>query len=187
MLKSPWKVLSDFYEFMQPKGDELWVTNGRINEIWQSGFDDVQRRPYIQQRWPENYVEIHPKDAKRRGIESGDVVVIASDRVPVQKDFNLGVKGDDMWFSGLMKRKHIKLVSAQFKAVAIVTPAIKKGVAYTNFLDKRNPANSITPRVPDPLTLNYRFKLGTGTIKKVGESPYKKTFAQMSFKRRNIV
>jgi len=40
---------------MKPKEDELWMSNGRINEIGQSGFDDVERRPYITQRWPDNY------------------------------------------------------------------------------------------------------------------------------------
>ena len=187
LLKSPWKLWADFYEFMRPKGDELWVTNGRVNEIWQSGFDDTERRPYIQQRWPDNFLEIHKDDARRRGIETGDQVEIESKRVPVQTDFNLGVKSDDMWFSGLMKRGHIKIVTGRFEAVAIVTPVVKKGVVFTNFLDKDNPANSITPRVPDPLTMNYRFKLSSGTVRKIGESPYKNTFAQMSLTRRNIV
>ncbi len=187
LLKSPWKIWSDFYEFMKPQGDELWISNGRINEIWESGFDDYERRPYTLQRWPMNFLEIHPDDARARGIESGDLVVAESKRVPVQKDFNLGVKSDDMWFSGLMKRGHIKLVTGQFSAVAIVTPAIKKGVVFTNFLQMESPANTITPRVPDPLTMNYRFKIASGTIKKVGESPYKRSFAQMSFKRRDIV
>ncbi|MCP3902243.1 MAG: arsenate reductase (azurin) large subunit [Planctomycetes bacterium] len=187
LLKSPWKLWADFYEFMRPRGDELWVTNGRVNEIWQSGFDDTERRPYIQQRWPDNFLEIHEDDARKRGIETGDRVVIESKRVPVQTDFNLGVKSDDMWFSGLMKRNHIKIVTGSFEAVAIVTPVVKQGVVFTNFLDKNNPANSITPRVPDPLTMNYRFKLSSGTVRKIGESPYKSTFAQMSFTRRNIV
>ncbi|MCP4701527.1 MAG: arsenate reductase (azurin) large subunit [Gammaproteobacteria bacterium] len=187
LLKTPWSAWSDFYDFMQPKGDELWVTNGRINEVWQSGFDDMERRPYIQQRWPANFLEIHPDDAAKRGIESGDMVTVESHRVPVQKDFNLGVKSDDMWFSGLMKRDHIMMASGQFTAVAMVTPAIKKGVTFTYFLKKDSPANTITPRVPDPFTMNYRFKLGTGKVKKIGESPFKKTFAQMSFKPRDIV
>ena len=163
------------------------MTNGRVNEIWQSGFDDTERRPYIQQRWPDNFLEIHQDDAAKRGIESGDRVVIESKRVPVQKDFNLGIKDDDMWFSGLMKRHHIEIVTGSFEAVAIVTPVVKKGVVFTNYLDKGNPANSITPRVPDPLTLNYRFKLSSGTVTRIGESPYKHSFARMSFKRRNIV
>ncbi|MCP4005270.1 MAG: arsenate reductase (azurin) large subunit [bacterium] len=187
LLKSPWNIWSDFYEFMRPKDDELWVTNGRVNEIWQSGFDDTERRPYIQQRWPDNFLEIHEEDARARGIETGDRVEIESKRVPVQKDFNLGVKSDDMWFSGLMKRNHIKIVTGKFEAVAIITPVVKKGVVFTNFLDKNQPANSITPRVPDPLSMNYRFKLSSGTVKKIGESPYKDTYAQMSLKRRNIV
>ena len=187
LLKSPWMWGRDFYEFMQPRGDELWITSGRINEIWESGFDDYERRPYTQQRWPMNFIEIHPDDAKKRGIESGDLVSIESKRVPIQKDFNLGVKSDDMWFSSLMKRGHIKMSSGQFSAVAIVTPAIKQGVAFTDFLKLDSPANSITPRVPDPISLNYRYKLATGMIRRVGESPYKHRFDQMSFKRRDIV
>ena len=133
-----------------------------------------------------NFLEINPEDAVARGIESGDLVVIWSDRVPIQKDFNLGVKSDDMWFSGLMKRGHIELASGQFSAVAIVTPAVKKGSVFTEFLKMDMPANTITPRVPDPLTLNYRFKVATGRIRKVGESPFKHSYAQMSFKRRDI-
>ena len=130
---------------------------------------------------------MHPDDAKSRGIESGDLVTIESDRVPVQKDFNLGVKSDDMWFSGLMKRGHIKLVSGQFSAVAIVTPAIKKGVVFTDCLHMDSPFNSIAPRVPDPLTMNYRFKIASGRVKRVGESVYKHRFDQFCFKRRDIV
>ena len=113
--------------------------------------------------------------------------MIESHRVPVQKDFNLGVKSDDMWFSGLMKRGHIKLVSGQFSAVAIVTPAIKPGVVYTNFLRMDSPANTITPRVVDPLSMNYRFKVASAKVKRIGESPFKHRFSQMSFKRRDIV
>jgi arsenite oxidase large subunit len=187
LLKSPWNVWSDFYEFMKPKDDELWVSSGRINEIWESGFDDYERRPYTQQRWPMNFLEIHPDDASKRGIESGDLVTVESTRVPVQTDFNLGVKPDDMSFSGLMKRGHIKLDSGQFTAMAIVTPATKKGVVYTDFLKLESPANSITPRVPDPLTMNYRYKIANGRVTRLGESPFKHKFSQVTFKRRDIV
>ena len=67
-------------------------------------------------------------------IESGDLVAIESTRIPVQKNLNLGVKSGDMWFSGLMKAGHIDIVTGQFSAVAMVTPAIKKGVAFAEFL-----------------------------------------------------
>lgn len=86
-----------------------------------------------------------------------------------------------------MKRGHIKMSSGEFKAVAIVTSAVKKGTVFTDFLKLDSPVNSITPRVPDPLTLNYRYKIASGKVKKVGESPYKHTFSKMTFKRRDIV
>ncbi len=187
LVKSPWSIWSDFYDFMKPRDGEVWIMTGRINEIWESGFDDYERRPYTQQRWPMNFVEIHPDDARPKGIESGDLVAIESLRVPVQTGHNLGVKSDDMWFSGLMKRGHIEISSGQFSAVAIVTPAVKKGAVFTDFLKLDSPANSITPRVPDPVSLNYRFKVASGTITRVGESPFKHKFSQMTFKRRDIV
>lgn len=187
LVKTPWSLWSDFYEYMQPRGDELWVTNGRINEIWQSGFDDQERREYIRQRWPENFIEMNPADARARGIESGDRVKVWSDRVPVVTSNNLGVKQGDMWFSGLMKDGNIMMDHGEFTAVAIVTPAVKQGVAFTEFLTMKQASNNITPRVPDPVSQNYRFKIASGKVKKIGESPYKHTFAQMSMKRRDIV
>ncbi len=45
---SPWEWFCDFYDRIKPQDDELWVTNGRINEVWQSAFDDI-RKPYIAQ------------------------------------------------------------------------------------------------------------------------------------------
>ena len=183
--KSPWHIFSDYWEWLRPKGDELWCTSGRINERWQSGFDD-RRRPYIVQRWPENWVEIHPEDAAARGIESGDYVMIYSDRVPAQKATILGVEPDDFQFSKLMENGHIELSSAAITAVAMVTPAIKKGVLYTDFLHTRSPGNALAGRVVDWISGNYNYKMGIGRIRKMGVSPYKNTFRSMSFARRDI-
>ena len=133
-----------------------------------------------------NFIEINPADAATRGIESGDLVSIESKRVPHQKDFNLGIKSGDMNFDTLLERGHIVLKSGQFSAVAIVTPATKKGVTFCNFLDKKQPFNAIAPRYPDPMTMNYNFKIATGRVKKIGESPYKKSFSHMSLARRDI-
>ena len=129
--KHPWSLYSDYWEWMKPKDDELWHTNGRINEIWQSGFDDVERRPYITQRWPDNFVEIHPDDAASRGIESDDMVLMYSERVPNHVNTIKGVYGNDFQFSELMKNGHIELSKAAVEAVAIVTPAVKKGTMYS--------------------------------------------------------
>lgn len=186
-LKSPWDIYSDFFDYMKPKEGELWVTNGRVNEIWQSGFDDVERRPYITQRFPEQFLEMHPDDAKARGIESGDMVLASSDRVPVWKDSNMGTAALDTKFGNLLKQGHIKLTKASVSAVAIVTPAVKKGVCFMYFLTPTQPANSLAARIPDPLTNQYRYKVGVGRVKKIGESPYKHDFRTMTFVRRDIV
>ncbi|MDH5752794.1 MAG: arsenate reductase (azurin) large subunit [Deltaproteobacteria bacterium] len=184
--KSPWSLFSDYFEWMSPKGEELWHTNGRINEIWQSGFDDQERRPVVAQRWPMNFVEIHPDDAKKRGIESGDEVLVYNERVPVFKDTILGVEGSDFEFSSILKNKHVELQKGSAKAVAIVTPAIKKGVMFSNFLDKRNPSNALQGRVVDWISGNYNYKMGVAKIKKIGASKYKNDMRFMSFAPRNI-
>lgn len=186
---SPWNVWSDFYEWLKPKGDELWVVNGRINEVWQSGFDDKQRRPQIMERWPEVAIEIHPDDAKARGIESGDYVAAESDRVATQVSGFMGIKVKDLSFTELMKNGHIKLSSASVRGVAIVTDAVRPGVAFMQNLatDMKQTSNALVPRVPDPFSDNYRFKLGIGKLRKVGESPYKKDYQKMSLAPRTII
>ena len=186
LLKSPWSLFSDFFDHIKPRGDELWITNGRINELWQSGFDDAERRPMIRERWPDNFIEIHPADAAKRGIESGDNVRVWSDRVPVQTGSGIMREGSDLQFSSLLKRGHIKHVKASVDAVAIVTDAMKQGVVFMNFLHKSSPANALVPRVPDPITNRYRFKLGVGHVEKTGESPYKENLQAMSFAPRNL-
>jgi arsenite oxidase large subunit len=184
--KHPWSLFSDFWTWLKPKNDELWLSNGRINEIWQSGFDDVERRPYTTQRWPENFVEIHPDDAAARGIESGDYVMMYSDRVAAHKDTILGVHNNHFQFSELMARGHIELSKAAVTAVAVVVPHIKKGVLYSNMLNPRQPSNSLTARVVDQISGNYNYKMGVAKITKLGESEYKQEFRSMSFAPRNI-
>lgn len=185
--KHPWSLFSDFHQWLSPKGDELWFSNGRINEVWQSGYDDVERRPYTTQRWPENWVEIHPADAKKRGIKSGDQVMMYSDRVVQFKDTILGVENDHFQFSSLMEKGHIELQKAAVTAVAIVTPIVKEGVLYANMIDMRQPSNSLTARVVDGISGNYNYKMGVANIRKIGESKYSREFRSMSFAPRNIV
>ncbi len=280
LLKVPWKLYSDYWGFMKPKGGELWLTNGRINELWQSGFDDQQRRPYLQNRWPANFLEIHPDDAKTRGIESGDWVEVYNHNIPVEvngysessksdaadgvialesnadiatpdaltetqnsQGYNdsiyaaqmqsdaiemedemlqsvaalqtpqtktsqkqtledddimgdlhsaVGLSWDKvapMTFTSLVERKRIELYSASFKAVAIVTPDIKKGVTFTyfNMPSAEGSPNSLSGRVLDPISQRPRYKLARAMIKNIGESPYKDTIMKMSFKPRGIV
>jgi len=184
-MKTPWNFWSDYYNWLKPKGDELWLGNHRINETWQTMFDDM-RKPYLAQKWPEVYVEINPQDAAAKGIENGDVVELYSDRVPVQEGGFYGVMGKDNSFSGLMKNGHIKLVSASVSAVAIITPSCKRGFMSALKFDMSNSINALIPRVADPINNHYRFQLAVAKVRKIGASPYKKSLEAMSFARRDI-
>jgi arsenite oxidase large subunit len=187
LVKSPWFIFADFYDAIKPRGDELWVSSGRINEVWQSGFDDVQRRDYITQRWPENVLEIHPDDAKARGIESGDVVEAYSDRVAVQTGGFIHRTLEDSMYTGLLKNGHIEFKSASVELVAMVTDSVRPGTTFSICLmNPRRSVNALSPSVTDPMSGNYRFKLGVGKVRKIGESPYKNDFSQMTFTNRTF-
>jgi arsenite oxidase large subunit len=186
-IKTPWELFSDFYERIKPDRSqgEFWITNGRINEVWQSAFDDI-RKPYVENRWPDTFAEINPADAAEFEIESGDEIRMWSDDVLIQtKGFNR-VKGDEISFTWLMENGFIRIGRGEARAVAIVTEAVPPGLIFTNFLHPGSPANSLVHRVPDPITNRYRFKLGTGKIERVGESPFKDDFRFMSFRPRDV-
>jgi len=184
--KSPWSLFSDYWEWMRPEGDELWCTSGRTNERWHSGFDD-RRRPYVVQRWPDNYVELHPDDAKARGIENGDMLMVYSDRVPSLKETTLGVEATDYSFTGQMEADNVELSRAAVTGVAMVTRHIKKGVIFMDFLHPAQPANALEGRIVDWISGNYNYKMGVAKVKKIGVSPYKHTFRSMSFAPRDII
>lgn len=190
LLKSPWKFSGwiQFYEAIKPRAEkgEIWVTNGRINEMWQSGFDDF-RKAHLLERWPWPAIFIHPNDAGKRGIESGDLVKVHNDTVYVQVGSPIGVKGSDLDFNGLMNSGHIVTTEGYFTAVAIVSDEMREGVSKAGFNYPGSPGNTVVHAVPDPVTNNYRYKLGRGTLTKVGESPFKHSFTAMSLKARHIV
>ncbi len=189
ILKTPWvnDSWSDFYEAIKPRAEkgEIWITNGRVNETWQSGFDDL-RKPFLAKRWPWPHIVIHPDDAAPQGIASGDLVEGFNDTVYVQSGEPIGVKDGDLSFAKLMEHGHIKTTTGQFVAVAIVSDEIRSGVAKAAFNYPGSMANSVCHAVPDPVTGNYRYKLGRGVLRKVGESAYKNNFAEMSLKPRPI-
>ncbi len=185
LIKSPWELFEDFFERIKPDASkgELWLTNGRINEIWQSAYDDI-RKPYLLQRWPDTWVEIHPDDASRLGIESGDLVRIWNDDVLIQTSGWVRVK--QYLFTDLVEEGLVRTGRGEATAVAIVSADVFPGLLFTNFLHPSSPANSLIHRVPDPITNRYRFKLGKAQIEKIGETPYKDSFEEMTFKARTV-
>ena len=186
-IKSPWEFFADFYAHIKPKNNEVWVINGRINEIWQSGFDDLLRRPMIQERWPRQFLEIHPQDAARLGIESGDLVQITNERVPMQLITGKNQTLEEQRFEDLERRKEIQFISAQVEAIALVQPVPRPAVTFLYALHPREMANDLVSNIVDPISGNYRFKLGFGTLKKMGVSEFKEDLSRMSFVSRNYL
>lgn len=114
-----------------------------------------------------NILEINPKDAVDRGIESGDWVAVENDKVLTQTGGHS---------------------QGQFKAVAYVTDQVPSGVTCSYFIFGQGrldmAANSVTSGLTDPINNRYRYKLGKGRVRRTGESEFKRT---MSFVPRNLV
>jgi arsenite oxidase large subunit len=190
LLKSPWDFPGwiEFYRAIQPRPEkgEIWVTNGRVGDTWQSGFDD-SRKPYTAARGPHPWLFVHPDDAAAQKIESGDRVRVVNDTVYTQIGMPQGVLESDLGFDSLLAGGHIKVSEGWFDAIAIVSADIRPGVAKANFNFPGAPANAVCHAVPDPVTNNYRYKLGRGRLLRLGESALKQGFAGGSLKPPGLI
>lgn len=160
-----WNRVLPAQEALKPRDDELWVTNMRVNETWQSLFDDV-RIPVRARRYASNILEIHPTDAAARGIDSGDWVEVQNDSVVDQRG---------------------EIVAASFRALAYVTDSVLLGVtcSYFNYRgDTTMAANSVVSGQVIPVNPVYHFKLGRGRVVRIESSEYANV---MSFLPRNLV
>ena len=61
----------------------FWVNNGRTNHIWQTLYHH-QLIPFYHDHNPMPFLEINPKDAKKLGIASGDLIEVSNDVGKVQ-------------------------------------------------------------------------------------------------------
>ena len=158
-----WSAVQARNDRLVPEGDELWVTNGRVNHLW-NNLSDFTRRPYANQRWPMNFLEIHPADAAERAIESGDLLQIESDRV-------LNQLGEE--------------IRGEFTAVAYVTNEVPEGVTWAYFHYPGSHANAVVSGDTSlqPISLRYNFKLGRGRVSKIGTTDL---VGKMSFAPRNL-
>ncbi len=58
---------------------DLWLCTGRVLEHWHTG-SMTRRVPELYRAVPDAWVYMHPEDAKKRGLQRGDTVKIASRR-----------------------------------------------------------------------------------------------------------
>ncbi|MFC6720085.1 arsenate reductase (azurin) large subunit [Halobacteriaceae bacterium SHR40] len=162
-------TIGDVYEELSPGDDELWITNGRLQHLWQNMYTH-QRLEYVQKRFEQNILQLHPNDAAKHGIEAGDLVEIVNETI-----FNLN--GEN--------------TSGGFTAVAYVVDEddaaqgqpVPEGLAYAYWLYPDQVNNDINPAYLDPANPNPGYKYGKGRIRRLGESESKDS---MSFKPMNL-
>jgi len=100
------------------EGRRYWVINGRYNEIWQTGYADPSSEVLIR-RWPYAFVQVNPEDAKKEGVQNGDVVVIYNQHGSVPAV---------VWISQVVKPGHVFLIMAHPYSVganAVTTPSVE--------------------------------------------------------------
>jgi arsenite oxidase large subunit len=161
-IRSDWAQVEPIYQQLAPNRDEVWVINGRVQELWQTLYTH-SRVPFLKDRWPNCALEINPQDAKKWGLESGDLVSISSDRI----------------FTGEAGSAD----QGSFTAMAYVTDMVPPGVTFAIFAYPDQWANSIAPRWLHPSNPVPPFKLARGKVEKIGETEFKGT---VSFKPRNL-
>ncbi len=163
-IHSDWEGLpAQLYQQLAPQKDEFWVINGRVDELWQTMYTH-QRVPFIRERWPSNAVEIHPDDARRLGIQSGDMVSISSERVYTHQNgvFDQG----------------------SLTAVAYVSDIVPPGTVFTIFAYPDQWMNSISPRWMHPANPVPPYKLARARLQRIGPSDLT---SRMPLKPRNLV
>ncbi|MFY9314655.1 MAG: arsenate reductase (azurin) large subunit [Burkholderiales bacterium] len=164
LVKGDWRIAKPVREKYAPREGELWMINGRINELWQTMYDDL-RKSYVKRRYPSNFLFINPVDAKARQVESGDLV-------SVENDYVVNIMGE--------------VTKGALSLVAYVTDEVAAGVGYTYSFYPGQNSNTIVPSVTDPITGVYNYKIGKGRVRKIGETPLKHVDGGMSFVPRSI-
>ncbi len=159
-----WDTAEAIWEQLKPDtaNGEFWLTNGRIEEIWQTMYTDL-RKPEVYERWPSNIVEINPEDAEALDIVSGDLISLTSDRIARNKD-----DGFD---------------TGSLTAAAYVSDIVPKGVLWTNFAYPDQWCNNVAPRFMHPVNPVTPFKLARTTLTKIGTTDLAQ---RISFLPRNI-
>jgi arsenite oxidase large subunit len=163
-LKVGWDTAEAIWEQLKPDtaAGEFWLTNGRIEEIWQTMYTDL-RKPEVFGRWPSNIVEINPDDAEALDIISGDLISLSSDRIARNKD-----DGFD---------------TGSLTAAAYVSDIVPQGVLWTNFAYPDQWCNNVAPRFMHPVNPVTPFKLARAKLTKIGPTDLAQ---RISFLPRNI-
>lgn len=67
--------IARYFEGDRAQRYPLWLTTGRNQFLWQTGYHDQHQHRKMEQV-PFPYIEVHPDDARAQGLDSGDLVEV---------------------------------------------------------------------------------------------------------------
>jgi nitrate reductase (cytochrome) len=117
----------------------FWLCTGRVLEHWHTGTMTM-RVPQLHAAMPHAYVEVHPDDARERGLASGEMVVLATRR---------GRMKLPLWINGRGRPP--------------------RGSLFVPFFDQRLLINELTLDAVCPISKEPDYKKCAATLCKVGE------------------
>ena len=86
----------------------------------------------------------------------------------------------------LLAAGHVRVAQGSFDAVAVLDPGMRPGVAKAGFNGRGSHANAVGHAVPDPMTNNYRYKLGRGRVERLEAAAEKTDLKGPSLKPRGL-
>jgi nitrate reductase (cytochrome) len=116
----------------------LWLCTGRVLEHWHTGTMTM-RIPQLQRAMPQAYVELHRDDARRLGVQDGEVVVVETRRGRIELP---------AWIEG--------------------RGSPPPGTLFVPFFDERLPINELTLEASDPFSKQPDYKKCAARIRKRG-------------------
>ena len=119
----------------------FWLCTGRVLEHWHTGTM-TRRIEVLRRAMPRAYVEMHPDDARRMGIQNGEVVEVVTRRGRMQLP---------VWTDGRGR------------------PA--RGNLFVPFFDETKLINLLTLSAVDPLSKEPDYKKCAASIRKLNAAP----------------
>lgn len=80
---TPWRGLATPGKVEEQAKFRFLVNNGRANAVWQSVYLD-QGNPFVHDRFPLPYLEMHPQDMAELGLKGGDLAEVYNDNGSTQ-------------------------------------------------------------------------------------------------------
>jgi arsenite oxidase large subunit len=80
---TPWRGLETPGKVEEQAKYRFLINNGRANAVWQSVYLD-QDNPFVHDRFPLPYLQIHPQDMTELGLKAGDLAEVYNDNGSTQ-------------------------------------------------------------------------------------------------------